>query len=135
MHICSDCRRPKSRTGLRCKPCSKLGPRNPHWTGGVTKHCRGYVVLTRPDHPNADSNGQIFEHRVIMEQVLGRLLDPVEVVHHKNGLKDDNRPENLELFDSQSEHMIFENEERIERRCLYYLWLTISAVITATNPS
>jgi hypothetical protein len=55
------------------------------------------MVLVR-DHPRAGSNGYVFEHVLLMEERLGRHLLPGETVHHRNGLRDDNRPENLELW-------------------------------------
>lgn len=58
----------------------------------------GYALLHKPDHPSATKNGTVREHRYVMEQVLGRQLRPDERVHHKNGDRLNNRPENLELW-------------------------------------
>ncbi len=75
----------------------KTGSQSPFWKGGITKHPRGYIKIYKPEHPNSDRDGYIFEHRVIMEQYLGRLLTKDEIVHHINGIKTDNRIENLQL--------------------------------------
>lgn len=59
---------------------------------------KGYIKLYRPDHPNATKYGMIMEHRLVMEKMIGRYLERHETIHHKNGNRKDNRPENLELW-------------------------------------
>jgi len=51
-------------------------------------------------HPNADKNGRILEHKLVMSKHIGRPIKKGETVHHKNGIRDDNRVENLELWSS-----------------------------------
>ncbi len=59
---------------------------------------RGYALIYIPDHPNADTWGYIPEHRFVVETAIGRSLTEKETVHHKNGIKSENQPENLELW-------------------------------------
>ncbi len=75
----------------------KRGEHSSRWKGRF-HDSNGYMLVRAPDHPNAKGSGYIFEHRLVMERVLGRLLLPDERVHHKNGVRDDNSPENLELW-------------------------------------
>lgn len=82
------------------------GRGNPAWRGGRMKSERGYILIKVFNHPNADVRGYIPEHRLVMEQHLGRYLQEEEVIHHKNGIKNDNKIENLELFENHSQHMI-----------------------------
>jgi hypothetical protein len=55
-------------------------------------------MIRLPEHPRARSAGYVFEHILVMEDLLGRHLLPEETIHHRNGVRDDNRPENLELW-------------------------------------
>jgi hypothetical protein len=60
---------------------------------------QGYVIVRAPEgHPNAQRNGGIFEHVLVMTELLGRPLVKGETVHHKDNIKWDNRPESLELW-------------------------------------
>lgn len=79
----------------------KMGFKNYKWKGGRKKTKSGYVLVYCFDHPNKDSHHCILEHRLIMEKHIERYLYSYETVHHKNGIKDDNRIENLELFASK----------------------------------
>lgn len=89
-----------SRSCARKREAKIYGPRN--WKGGVNKHTAGYLKAKAPDgHPYADKHGYVMQHRLVMEQLVGRFLTPSERVHHKNGQRDDNRPENLELWTVQ----------------------------------
>lgn len=64
-----------------------------------TRNRDGYVMIWCPEHPQAyRPTNRLPEHRLVMEQMLGRYLLPGENVHHVNGVRDDNRPENLELW-------------------------------------
>lgn len=66
--------------------------------GTGTISYKGYRIVTRPGHPNANKYGRVAEHRAIMADKLGRPMLPEENVHHINGNRLDNRPENLELW-------------------------------------
>lgn len=81
----------------------KIGERNPKWCGGKL-HSGGYIYIYRPDHPNAIALGYVLEHRLVMEQKLGRFLEANEIIHHINHNKSDNSPENLTLYLSYGKH-------------------------------
>lgn len=67
---------------------------NPRWKGG-RRLANGYVYLLLPSHPNSNSAGYVGEHISVMSEHLRRPIAPHEVVHHINGIRDDNRIENL----------------------------------------
>jgi len=75
------------------KPIRKIAKAG---SGSIDQH--GYRLIYKPEHANARTSGQIPEHMWVMSEHLGRPLYDHENVHHVNGVRDDNRLENLELW-------------------------------------
>ena len=80
--------------------------KNSNWKGGRTLASTGYYLVKLRGHPMADVRGYVYEHRLVASQMLGRLLRKGEIVHHRNGDKTDNRPENLEVTESVALHRL-----------------------------
>jgi hypothetical protein len=94
------------------------GSESPFWKGGVTIH-GGYRVVKLRGHPRADKQGYVKEQVLVLERKIGRHLRPEEIPHHINGIKTDNRPENLQLVRNQAEHMRIHKTKSMENRyCL-----------------
>ena len=105
----------KGRKAPWSKPPHYTGAKNPNWKGGKLIDTNGYILIHCPNHPFCDKRKYILEHRLVMEKHLRRYLKPKEIVHHK-GIKyplgsienkQDNRIENLKLFENFVKHFAF----------------------------
>ena len=88
------------------------------WTEtGRSIASNGYVLIrVGKDHPLADVRGYAYEHRLVASVALGRWVLPSEQVHHRNEIKTDNRPDNLEVVASLQEHRVLHRVKGLNRR-------------------
>jgi len=107
--------KPRRYCSWACRKKHYTGERNPTWKGRYKNH-GGYIVIRDGLVPKKFKSmitcGHVLEHRLVMAQHLGRSLERHEVVHHLNGIKDDNRIENLELYPLY-EHTGITNEHKL----------------------
>lgn len=122
-HACVDCGKERwvqlshgEPQRIRCKRCaSKLlrGEKGNNWKGGRIRKSDGHIAVNlQPDdffYPMADKKGYVYEHRLVMARKLGRCLQPWELVHHKDGIKDCNVDDNLKLT-TRGSHTIEHNQ-------------------------
>lgn len=138
----------ESRAKMSANLKGRTGPRASQWKGG-TYLAHGYRYLLVSHLPEGDrklaepmvrSGGYVMEHRLVMARKLGRPLTSTEMVHHINGEKADNRPENLALADRAAhsrEHRLVEKrlvimEAENQRLKFLLMWCLLSGVITSS---
>lgn len=95
----------------------RVGNKNPCYKEGKRK-CNGYLQILKPNHPYSNKKGYVYEHRLVMEEYIGRYLDPKEIVHHKDKNRLNNKIENLQLFSSNGKHLKEELKINVNNICL-----------------
>lgn len=85
---------------------ARKGDKCPNWRGGVQTTKKGYRLILCPDHHRADSKGYVMEHILVWERETGTKLPKNCCIHHLNGIKNDNRIENLCVM-LHSAHTVF----------------------------
>jgi len=119
------------RTGAvkRCRACKKV--LSGSVMGNRIKDANGYVLITCRCHPNATKQGYVREHVYVMSRYLNRKLEKGEEVHHKNGIKDDNKLENLELW--RSNHPSGQRVSDMVEFCYDYLKVHAPYLVKVEN--
>lgn len=122
-NTCLICKRPKTRnTRQRCRSCKakfqwatgqlgkwdRRGNKNPAWKGGKVMSNEGYILIHTPAHPRANHSGYVREHILIWERTHEKPLPKGCIVHHLNGIKNDNRPQNLTAFPNRKHYLVLE---------------------------
>jgi hypothetical protein len=92
-----------------------VGADSPSWKGGRIVSKEGYIEIHLSTHHRAKQNGFVFEHILVAEKKYGREIMRGEHIHHLNGIKDDNRPENLVVL-TNSKHDKFSRIHGLQER-------------------
>ena len=90
----------------KCQHKFFVGNSSPSYRTGKKITKAGYVLILKPEHPRKVGGSYVYEHILVMEGHLGRFLEKNEVVHQKNGVKTDNRVENLQIVTPQEHRKI-----------------------------
>lgn len=123
-------------------PAKARTAKNYFWRGGFSVDEDGYILQKAPGHPYPDRRGYVRQHRLVMEQALGRYLTLEEVVDHRNGDTSDNEPGNLRLFPCNTDHLRAtltgkkvppEERERLKREARLRARRRVAAILAASG--
>jgi len=98
----------------------KKGKEHPKWHGGIKHGVDGYIsVRIYPDNPfyKMTTWGYVKRGRLMMAKKTGRCLKASEIIHHCNGIRDDDRIENLMLLKNHREHATLHHRLRKLQKC------------------
>ena len=121
---CPDCGKKVWRKISRCRSCSwkyrieqgQVNPysfppreKHPYWKGGRCKTSSGHIsIVYSRDHPRAKKYGRILEHIIVWEKANDKLLPGGWIIHHLNGIPDDNRVSNLVALPKKKHYLVVE---------------------------
>jgi hypothetical protein len=104
---CHSCEQKFRWANTKCPQLIRTGEKHHNWKGGKMMRS-GYVMLLRPDHPRANRDGYVLEHILVWEQAHGKPLPKGWIVHHLNGIKNDNRPQNLPAMPNKKHYLVLQ---------------------------
>ena len=123
LNVCVDCGKPlKGFRAQRCQSCeqkrrwtegkvtqlTKTREQHHNWKGGFNRQKGGYVLILHPEHPRANRDGYVREHIIVWEETHGKPLPNGWIIHHLNGIKDDNRPRNLIALPNKKHYLVLQ---------------------------
>ncbi|MCJ7828256.1 MAG: HNH endonuclease [Dehalococcoidia bacterium] len=108
---CADCGKSITDRAKRCPSCNAkylnnchFGENNPRWIGGKVYASDGYIRVLNRTHPRAEKSGYVYQHIVVWEEANKMSLPEGYAVHHLNGIRHDNRPQNLIALPRKKHH-------------------------------
>lgn len=115
LHPCLDCGKPVLRESIRCRSCAIKGQRSHSWkpnqhrtTDASRVLDNGYMGVLCPEHPRARKGGYVLEHILVWEEAHGKPLPKGWIIHHLNGIKSDNRPQNLVALPNKKHYLLLQ---------------------------
>ena len=112
----------------------KRGEDSYMWKGGRCETL-GYIKIHAPEHPKADANRRVFEHILVAEKALGKILPLGAVVHHVNEDGSDNRPNNLVICQDVAYHFLLHQRKRAYEACGHASWRKCRYCKTYDSPN
>lgn len=94
----------------------RTGQNNSNWKGGVVVlHDRGYIRIYHPSHPRANNRGYVYQHRLLAEKAVGKILPESVPIHHHDKIQ-------LVICEDQDYHMVLHQRTRALRACGHANW-------------